>query len=233
MSDGPLQSFPVDPANPGEVLACAGLARLAARIGPEAASGFVRHSDRWHFEIPFDLHLLRRIDTSPLTVADDQLQVDGLRLDWWQEGWGLNPEFKFWAGQQTPQSVLNHLLRASRNADPRDWQVHLAPTSGRLGVDPLGAWDSLELGWSINEHKDFRQLCRPCVEWLAFIALQCFPVRGDRHHGFRYHLWRPARLELAVLAFAGSGRHALHGYRAETDKSGSNTYLKTATPLQE
>lgn len=233
MNDSSLQRFLIDPANPGEVLACAGLTLLANRAPADGQSGFVQQQSRWYFVTPLDLHQLRRIDTSPLMVADDHLRVDGLRLDWWQDGWGLNAEFKFWAGQQSPQSVLNHLLQASRTADPLDWLTYLAPTSGRLGVDPLGAWDSLALGWSVNEHSEINQLCRPYVEWLAFIALQCFPVQGDRRQGFRYHLWRPAPQQLAVLAFAGVGRHALHGYRAETGKSGSNTYLKTATPLQE
>ncbi|MCE9664888.1 hypothetical protein LY622_15730 [Halomonas sp. M5N1S17] len=226
------ERFMIDPANPGEVLACAGLAWLADRAEPGAQSGFIEHGGRWYFEVPFAPEPLMELTANDPQAHDDHLAVGPLRLDWWQRDWGLNPAFKFWAGQQTAQSVLTNLLHAARPGAPADWLSFMAPTTGRLGVDPRGNWDSLSLGWSINEHNKIKNLCRPYVEWLAFLGLQAFPVQGDRTNGLHYHLWRPAPLTIAVLAFAGAGRHAIAGYTAGAGKSGSNTYLKSGQPFR-
>lgn len=225
------EQFAVDPANPGEVLACAGLAWLAGVATPDAETGFAETGNRWEFRAPFPAELLNQLTVAAPELEQDYVKVAGLRLDWWQRPWGLNPAFKFWAGQQTAASVLGNLLRACRGGSIDDWLNYAAPTGGRLGVDPRGTWDALSLGWSINEHKHIRMLCRPFVETLAFLGLQVFPVQGDRQQGLRYHLWYPCRLTIARLAFAGYGGHKGPGHVAQTEKSGSNTYLKPATPV--
>ena len=154
-------------------------------------------------------------------------------MDWWQEGHGLNQPFKFWAGQQSARSVLTNLLTAARKGMPREWLQFQAPTTGRLGVDPLGSWNSLSLGWSPNEHSKIQHLCRPYVELLAYLALQRFPVQGNRDDGFRYSIWRPAPLAVAVMAFARASTHRLAGWKATTAGSGSNKILKPAHPIGE
>lgn len=48
-----MNHWPVDPTNPGEVLACAGLAHLAWRRDPAARTGFtVRAGGEVRFEVP-------------------------------------------------------------------------------------------------------------------------------------------------------------------------------------
>lgn len=221
----------IDARNPGEVLACAGLAWLAARADPNAQSGFEAGGGQWQFSLPTSLESLDTfLDAAP-QANDDHVNLGALRLDWWERPWGLNPGFKFWAGQQSAASVLGNLSRACQGGSINDWLTYTASTGGRLGVDPLGTWNALALGWSINEHQHLQMYCRPFVEWLAFVALQVFPVQGERQTGFRYHLWRRCALPLAITAFAGYGRHALNGYVSTTEKAGSNSILRPAQPM--
>lgn len=228
-----VERFPIDPANPGEVLACGGLAWLAAQADPDAETGFTAHGQQWIFELPFPGASLTRLVQEDPVAAADNVQLNRIYLDWWNPLYGLNPAFKFWAGQQSARSVLTNLAGAARAGDAQHWLEHRSPTTGRLGVDPEGSWESLTLGWSVNQHDRLEYLCRPYVELLAFVALQRFPVQGDRDSGLCYYLWQPAPLSIATLAFAGASRHSLTRRRAHVADSGSNKYLTPGEPLGE
>jgi len=223
------ERFTVDATNPGEVLACLGLAWLASHLDRAACTGFERVGGQSQFQVPFPTQRLAHLVQQPVSDAGDHLRLADLRLDWWREQSGLNPGMRFWAGQQSARSVLRNLLAAGADCDPRDWLDASATTGGRLGVDPMGSWRAIEIGWSINEHNSIQMQCRPLVEALAFLALQVAPVQSGAAGGIRYCLWHPCRLPLARLAFAGEGRHALTGYTAGKEKSGSNTILTPAT----
>ena len=227
------ESFDVDPANPGEILACAGLAWLAEREHRNAESGFERNADHWSFDVWFPERSLAALLEAEPVEDGEAVELAGLRLDWWRQGIGLNQPFKFWAGQQTARSVLMNLVTAARSGSPRDWLNCQAPTTGRLGVDPAGSWSSLQLGWSPNEHQEIKYLCRPFVELLAFVALQRFIVKGSRETGFRYSLWTRTVLPIAVIAFAGSSLHSDCTWLSEIAGSGSNKILKPAVPIGE
>lgn len=228
-----VERFPIDPCNPGEILACAGLAALAGQEDSDARTGFVSHGRGWVFEVLFPERSIESL--SLLDTGDDgvSLMLGDVRLDWWQPGYGLNQPFKFWAGQQTAKSVLTNLLAAARDGHPREWLEFQAPTTGRLGVDPQGSWNALELGWSPNEHKEIQYLCRPFVELLSFVGLQHFPVQGQRDAGFRYCLWCSAPLQIAILAFAGASIHSRGCWQAQVGNAGSNKILRMALPIGE
>lgn len=206
--------LPIDPMNPAEVLACCGIAALAAQNDELAVTGFED-----------DTFLSPDIDIAGLKI--NELNVAGINLDWW-EPWGLNPKMKLWAGKQTAQSILHNLFSAAATGQNEFWLDFRGPTSSRLGVDPLGSWNALKMGWSLNEHKAIAMLCRPFVELLAFVGLQYFAVGGDRHDGFTYSLWRPVSFPVARIAFTGHGRFASSRYTSPTDKAGSNTILLAA-----
>ena len=222
----------IDPRNPGEVFACAGLAHLAWREDRAAETGFERDGHRRRFVAPdLSAPFERLAKASPEETADG-LRFAGVELDWWRE-WGLNPELKNWAGQQTELTVHGNLVEAARGSTPREWLDHRAPATGRLNVDCNGTWNALNMGWSLNEHEHFRMLCRPWVELLASIGLQAFPVRGRRSEGgFEYNLWRSSPLPIAVSAFGGHGPgvYSTGGFVSKTEKSGSNTMLRVADP---
>lgn len=228
-----IDPFPIDPCNPGEVLACAGLAVLAAAEDASAVSGFARHGRGWSFEVDFPEAAIQTLSELQTGDDDDSLVLGDIHLDWWQRGYGLNQPFKFWAGQQTAKSVLTNLVNAATSGEPRDWLSFQAPTTGRLGVDPQGSWNALELGWSPNEHPEIQYLCRPYVELLAFIGLQHFPVQGRRDTGFHYSLWRPVPVPIAILAFAGASIHRTGCWHTQIAKAGSNKILRTALPIGE
>ena len=225
----------IDPVNPAEVLACAGLAHLAWRWDRAARTGFDAGDGR---RVRFTADLAELPATLGLeTRGPDAVRLGGVELDWWRP-WGANPPLKNWAGRQSASTVHRSLREAAGDSPLAEWLTFSAPSGkrlrGRLYLDPAGTWTTLRLGWSINEHDDYLMCCRPWVELLASLGLQAFPVPGHRlGGGFRYHLWRRAALPVAVAAFAGRGRdvHALQGYHVGTEKSGSNTLLGRATPL--
>lgn len=226
--------YPIDPSNPGEILACAAISWLSAQQDPNSESGFVQAGgSQWQFQGGAPEEALQRLIADDPREQEDAVWLSDLRLDWFQYPYGLNPGFKFWAGQQTARSVLTNLVQAAREGEPAEWLSYRAPTTGRLGVDPEGTWDSLALGWSVNEHSRLKYLCRPYVELLAFIALQRFPVQGNRNEGFCYHLWRPVPGTIAPIAFAGASSYSLARWQTVIADSGSNKYLKPARMIRE
>lgn len=212
--------IPIDPANPGEVLACCGMAALAAQEDPLAITGF----DGETFQYPdIRLHVIQ--------VEDTKDRVGNVDLDWW-EPWGLNPDMDLWAGNQSSRTILRNLKVANEavgKGQNEPWINVRAPAKSRLGVDPENSWNALTMGWSLNEHKDQQMSCRPRVELLAFIGLQFFALGGNRKDGFTYSLWKPVMFPIARLAFTGHGRFVASSYTAATDKSGKNTILRRAT----
>lgn len=230
------RSWPIDPRNAAEVLACAGIAHLAWRADREAATGFVTDAGGGvRFlapEVPAldDPEALR---LEPVDAAAGTLRLGAVTLDWWRP-WGLNPGLKKWAGNQTPWTVHHSLRTAAADVSPAQWLTHCAPAAGRLYLDPGATWTAQALGWSPNRHTGVRVHCRPWVELLASLGCQAFPVAGHRARGgFHYQLWRPAPLAAAVAAFAGpwSAAYALARYHATTAKSGENSMLRLAAPV--
>ena len=235
-----MTAWPVDPCNPGEVLACAGLAHLGARVDSSAVSGFVRARDGAVRFVGPDARAVLPAAVSLERVAPpphERLRVAGVVLDWWCP-FGLNPGLKLWSGRQTAWTVHRTLVDAVSRSGAAGWRTHTAPVAGgRLGLDPESAWNALALGWSFDlqssYHRALRLRARPLVELLASIGLAAFPLAGHRRGGgFRYRLWRPAPLAVAVAAFAGSLQsiHTLGRYHVPTLRCGRNTQLGRASP---
>ena len=207
----------VDPTNLGEVLACAGIARL---LGPLAQTGFEG-----------DEFICPPLDqlTPSLAVTRHGLRLCGHSIDWWQP-WSLNPGLKFWAGRQTVETVHRSAVQAATGS-VHDWLTVTAGLQGRLGVDARAGWDAVSLGWSLDDQAQHQIAGRPWLEILASFGLQAFPVAGDKRDGYRYHTWRYSHLPTAVAAFSGYGLYSGPGYCARTAKNGSNTYLLPAQPI--
>jgi len=231
--------WPIDPRNPADVLACAGIAHLAWCQDGQAMSGFEHTGDGWRFQVDGNAeNIFTPLETAEPAQetedADGPLILAGLRLDWWCP-WGLNADLKTWAGQQTAFSVHRSLMQATAGSSSTAWRTHEATAGGRLYVDVLGSWTSLKTGWSINEHTHVKMLARPWAELLASIGLQAFPMRGGKRAGVcRYSLWAPAPLTGAIAASAGYGSriYALATYEASTTgRSGSNTVLGPGEPV--
>lgn len=252
----------IDPRNPGEVFACAGLAHLAWREDRAAETGFERDGHRRRFVAPdLSAPFERLAKASPEETAD-VLCFAGVELDWWMDGgevlkktdpsregkrkkgdeklkaWGLNPELRIWAGNQSALTVHENLFSAVGDSNPSDWTLHRAPPDVKgnskrraiFNVDTECTWNALEMGFSLNEH-GIKMSCRPWVGLLASVGLQAFPVQGSKEDGFRYRLWRPSSMAVAIAAFGGHGPsvYSTDGlFVSKTGKSGENTVLRRA-----
>ena len=214
----------IDPANPGEVLACCGLAVLASRRSPDAVTGFQRKAGHAVFASP-------DVDVATLTTeagtTTTAVGIGGVALDWW-EAWGMNPEMKLWAGQKSARTIVRNLGAATEKGMNERWLEFAVPMSGRLDVDPQGTWNALDLGWSVNEHDEAAMLCRPFVELLAMVGLQEFHLSGSKADGFEYGLWRAAPYLVARTAFRGHGHHVVARCGMRTGRNGKNWTLKYA-----
>lgn len=230
----------IDPRNPGEVFACAGLAHLAWREDRTAETGFVneRGDYRHRFSVP-DLSVpFDRLAKASLEKMGEGLAFAGVELDWWEE-WGLNSELKIWAGNQKALTIHENLLSAIGDSKPSDWLKHRATPNVKgkperraiFNVDMDCTWNALEMGFSLDKQK-IKMLCRPWVGLLASVGLQAFPVEGSKEDGFRYRLWRPSCMAVAIAAFGGHGPgvYSTDGFVSKTGKSGQNTALRAAGP---
>ena len=212
----------IDPSNPGEVLACCGLAVLASRQSPDVVTGFER-AGRGAVFVGADAE--RATLAAKVEQETTGPTIGGVALDWW-EAWGTNPEMKLWAGQKTAASIARNLGHEAGRGTNEEWLEFAVPMAGRLDVDPAGTWNALDLGWSVNAHRDARMLCRPFVELLAMVGLQEFHVSGSKAGGFKHCLWRAAPYLVARTAFRGHGHHVLAECRTPTARNGKNWTLK-------
>ncbi len=119
MESESVMEWHIDPRNPGEVFACAGLAHLAWRANRRLKTGF-ESNDRFRFVTPDLSAALDRLAEASLEETEDRLRFAGVELDWWRD-WGLNPGLKNWAGQQSALTV--------KSVTPCEWKTSRRITS--------------------------------------------------------------------------------------------------------
>jgi len=230
----------IDATNPGEVLACAGIAALAERDDPYARTGFERTNrpNMYRFHYPGSSLSHVKPENDHLEVSDQggSIRIGDFYLDWWNEDYEYGPQLKLWAGKMTPSSIAWNLAKACSAGTTEDWSALRAQLpadkQGHFEVDPTSCWDGLRMGWSLNVHKHVMPI-RPYVELLAFIAIQYFPIPGNKGHAFRYSLWSPVPATLARLVQIGASRHSLSDWKAPVKMAGSYRQLKTAFAIEE
>lgn len=229
----------VDPANPGQFLACCGLLELADRLWDGAEGWF--EPGMFHVRTDGTLFdLLKALADNPVeasTVLENGVTVDAglaqlklnlpgelpLVLDAWVktrvekgiiEAVGNSP-WKFWSGQQTPGAIWN-VLREALAGQLNDPSVaeegffqQLVPLSGRFGFDPVAAWNARDTGFSPNA-QGLHVASSPGLELLAMVGLQRFRLVMLRGRSFLYATWT-SPLPAAVAAAAASGGLSLKG----------------------
>lgn len=85
---------------------------------------------------------------------------------------------------------LNSLLQRIEMR-PEELLAFSTRTQGSFGFDSLLGWDSMEVGFSLNEHNQLKKLpTRPAVELLGAFGLQgFFPVLDKKRRTVRYATW--------------------------------------------
>jgi CRISPR-associated protein Csx14 len=214
----------IDPLNPAQVFACCGLLELMAAMNPRVLGSF-KYDTRRFRNASFRLNSANKAAFSDILAALKKTKyeaIDGfsdgeapvnldipglckLTLDWW-----MKPErnkkssFKLWAGQQTTIKLVQDMLEADWGCLDHGVLEHRLPMSGRFGLDPRSAWNTLDFGSSPDRQKR-KVYTYPATEMLAAIGLQGFRPRttGNRH--FSYQLWdQPLSLVTARAAVSGA-----------------------------
>lgn len=212
----------LDPQNPAQFFACCGVFELAAMFGAGVEAAFVYDPTkprRAYFQLinsPEPLGgLMRNLKNAQATAPEDSgeapvtLHFAGravLTLDWWLEAdRSGKSRFKLWAGQQTTlKSLVQPMLeKLPDEADALLLTTSKEPMSGRFGLDPRSAWNTLDFGSSVNEQgRDAYTF--PAAEMLAAIGLQGFrPKSGANRNIYAYRLWhKPLPLVVARAVVA-------------------------------
>ena len=227
--DNSLQ-ISLDPLNPGQFFACCGLFELLSIEEPGLLSCFVLEPKRPR-QASFCVRtargpeqlvmVLRRLRDATVAFPDEGLVAgrkpieppvrpaviaydkNELIIDWWLDEFReKTTSIKCWAGQVTTRRLFDELRPLlDIESTCEDLFERSALTSSLFGVDPRSAWNTLDLGFSPNEHKVASTIF-PAVEVLAAIGLQYFRPDSSRRSAVRYSLWQdPLPASIARLAF--------------------------------
>jgi CRISPR-associated protein Csb3 len=174
----------------------------------------------------------------------------------WTDG-SSRPEFKLFSGNRTGASIACDMLSGKRGKatkrlpegkietfglrqlwdrdqkklidDPFNVTCEVA---GSFNMDPRGAWTAMDVGFSLNEHKNIRIVASPVVEILAMIGLE--HARPDEYEtrSVRYAIWNELLPPiLARAAFAAINIDVkLRKYRFKLDLSGKNKIVTFSEP---
>lgn len=251
------RSYPIefDPLNPAQFLACCGMFELLASMNPDVLACFKRDSSHAR-RVCFQLYgvdaaglsdTISSLKKANATAIDDfsggeapvKLDIPGMfpfTLDWW-----LLPErnkkskFKLWAGNQKTLDLVKDMLYAEWGSLDNGLLEYRYPMSGRFGLDPRSAWNTLDFGSSPNtQSRDVYSY--PAAEMLAAVGLQGFRPRSSGGRGFSYWLWtQPLPLVAARAAVSGALPDVdSRAFAFQVDKrSGSYSYFTFSQPIKE
>lgn len=151
---------------------------------------------------------------------------DDWAIDSWSDG-SSRPEFKLYSGNRSGCSIARDMLFGKRNnpkngqrvgdlanegiaqllnnnkeelvTDPFNCLVDMA---GSFNMDPRGAWNAMDAGYSPNTH-GHAVLASPVVEFMACFSLQNMRPGPRKRNHFFYTVWDellPVNLARPVLA---------------------------------
>jgi CRISPR-associated protein Csb3 len=246
----------VDPANPGQFFACCGLLELADRLWPETEGWFEERT----FYLGFPDGSARRVEellTALVECPIDSISEEGLssktaplqlgpplclRLNWWLGNDGTPNLFKTWAANATSHQMFCKWREPLKGKleriaiEPQKLLTVADRIQGSYGLDSDLGWDAPNVGFSLNEHAELKQLpTRPAVELLGAIGLQrFFPILDRRKQAVQYASWC-IPLGAPVAGVAAAGRVAVvvrHRFRTQFVYRGNFKGLDRATLIQ-
>ena len=240
----------VDVTIPAEFFACCGLLELANRLSSGAEGWFDNDKFYVAFSGPsssvtihealwsvINARVERNSDdkVAPLTLGEPL----NMRLSWWlRADGGSNRVLKTWAAHASSLQMFlkweDPVKEVLEFEDPNPTTLFQRQTllQGPYGFDSKFGWDALSVGFSLNEHRQYKDSqARPVIEILGAIGLQRFTPDIDISNGIvRYATWNvPLPPSIACLAAMGKLPHAtLMKMETETTSRGSFKGLATA-----
>lgn len=144
-------------------------------------------------------------------------------LTHWADGSSRNP-FKLYSGNRTAEQIVRAMSKGVQSKSKKKTIVfkgiqqlmdddiqrlesspfqYIVPMGGSFNFDTRGAWTSIDMGFSPNEHKDLCIEASPVVELLAAIGLEnARPIRM-KQRVVRYAVWEamaPLMLARALIS---------------------------------
>lgn len=151
----------------------------------------------------------------------------------WLESGGRNA-LKLFSGNQVAKKVMISLLTS--HAAKLDEPFKTEPVDERFGYDSRGAWDAINAGFSLNDHKsNMTLLVSPLVEALAAVGLEHTRPEFISTYEIRYAVWRgkmPVGLARAVFTQPQGLMPSGH-FRCFRSHLGDSQYYKKCFPSTE
>jgi CRISPR-associated protein Csb3 len=204
----------LDVLNPGEVLACCGLAALTGGVSRFEYNGSLRSPNgTFTLDANVDLAaLLAEPRVEEISLADEKLalylpvrlHIGGqvLVIDWWMSFCrSKNSLLKLWTGQTTGVGILKSAINGINSKFDLDAYTETTLAKSVFGFDSRTTIErnTIDVGFSIDEERTAVRIYS-WVEILVAVGMQTFrPMMNDT---FEYHIWqKPLSLEMAQLAF--------------------------------
>lgn len=180
------------------------------------------------------------------------------RLESWTDG-SSRPDFKLYSGNRSGCSIasdmmfgkrakrkkgtangevlnrgIKQLVEKSSNALAQDPFNLTIPMAGSFNMDPRGAWNSMDAGYSPNQHGD-DVAASPVVEALACLALEHFRPSQSKEGSYHYAAWDVALPPtLARLVLSGITRQfESRRFRFQLALSGKNKIITFAEEMNQ
>jgi len=146
-----------------------------------------------------------------------------LFLTHWADGSSRNP-FKLYSGNRTAEQIVKAMSKGVRAKSKKKTIVfkgiqqlrdddiqrlesnpfqYIVPMGGSFNFDTRGAWTSIDMGFSPNEHKELCIEASPVVELLAAIGLENARPTRMKQKEVRYAVWgtmAPLMLARALIS---------------------------------
>ncbi len=226
-------SIPVNPNNPGHYFACCGILYMADRVF-DVATGhfndgcFVLQTN--HDGNPLE-YMIKQIsmleiknvnetNESPIELKNENVKI---YLDFWDH-FDDRPKIKLFAGREKSKEIIDRWQEELKKVEIEGANIFKISTKNLpSGFDTSTAWNSLDVGFSLNEHKKMKDnmTSYPVVEFFAHIGAQMFGY-SIREHRYYYQVWKhplPIQTAMAVAAGAIELAHT-QLFMSNTKKSG-------------
>ncbi|MEX2381126.1 MAG: hypothetical protein WD490_01990 [Opitutales bacterium] len=208
---------------------------------------------------PLNLHVdeKRKPSTTKLPGRLDlKGHVDSLPLNSWTDG-SSRPEFKLYSGNRSGCSIaqdmlvgkrakpkknqtvgdltnegVTQLLKNDKNELVKDPFNRLVNMAGSFNMDPRGAWNAMDAGYSPNTH-GHAVLASPVVEFMACFSLQNMRPCPEERNYYDYSVWDrfiPVILARAVCS-ATPSHFCTRNFRFLLALSGKNKIITFAEEI--
>ncbi len=235
------QSVKIDQKNPGHFFTCCGILYCADRMFKEAyghfkEEQFVLSAECYEKPLNGILRNFQQCQSETIIEPDGDnsdaplcLKSIPTRLDFYSH-FDNRPKIKLFAGQEKIMDIIMRWFTYIKKWDGRNIITlqDLEEMNVSSGFDTHTSWNSLDVGFSLNQQKMQRR-SYPLVEFFAHVGAQTYSW-SKNGNTFQYQMWNTP-LPLAVARAVGAGAIKMSNtkcFQFKAEKSGQKQVLNSS-----